>query len=272
MSMIFPGMDPYLEDPKLWPGLHSRMIVYLADSLQPLLGRRYITAVEERVYLEGPEREIAPDVWMRRSVTESRALEVASLETAVAVLEEEKPLIFKASGLDIHESYVTILDRHSNQTVVTVIEVVSPANKYAGPGRRAYTMKQREVLGSDAHLVELDLLRMGPHIVSVPEYGSRGKAGAYDYLVCINRAGHGRDEFEFYPCSLRRKLPRIKIPLAGDDPDVLLDLQGVLAQTYDAASFRDRIDYRKPCAPPLPPDDQTWADQLIGQAGIAAKA
>jgi Protein of unknown function (DUF4058) len=30
MSMIFPGMDPYLEDPKLWPGLHSRMVVYLA--------------------------------------------------------------------------------------------------------------------------------------------------------------------------------------------------------------------------------------------------
>jgi Protein of unknown function (DUF4058) len=53
---------------------------------------------------------------------------------------------------------------------------------------------------------------------------------------------------------------------------VLLDLQGVLAQTYDAASFRDRIDYMKPCAPPLPPDDQIWAVQVIQQAGIAAKA
>ena len=272
MSMIFPGMDPYLEDPKLWPGLHSRMVVYLADALQSLVGRRYITAVEERVYLEGPEREIVPDVWMRPRLTGSPTLDVASPESAVAVLEEEEPLVFKVSGLDIHESYITILDRHSNQNVVTVIELVSPANKYAGPGRKAYTMKQQEVILSDAHLVEIDLLRMGPHVVSVPEYGSRGKAGAYDYLVCVNRADLLRDEFEFYPCRLRRKLPRIKIPLAGDDPDVLLDLEGVLVQTYDAASFRDRTDYLKPCAPPLPPDDQIWADQLIEQALIVAKA
>ncbi len=237
-----------------------------------MLGRRYITAVEERVYLEGPEREIVPDVWIRPRRSGSPAPDIASPESAVAVLDEEKPLFFKASGLEIRESYITILDRHSNQKVVTVIELVSPANKYAGPGRRAYTIKRcREVLMSDAHLVEIDLLRMGPHVVSVPEYGSRGQAGAYDYLVCINRAGELRDEFEFYPCWLRRKLPRIGIPLAGDDPDVLLGLQGVLVQTYDAASFRDRIDYLKPCLPPLSPDDQTWADQLIQQALIAAK-
>ena len=32
--MIFPGMDPYLEDPRVWPGVHSRMVVYIADHLQ----------------------------------------------------------------------------------------------------------------------------------------------------------------------------------------------------------------------------------------------
>jgi hypothetical protein len=31
MPMIFPGMDPYLEDPRIWPGVHSPFIVYLAD-------------------------------------------------------------------------------------------------------------------------------------------------------------------------------------------------------------------------------------------------
>jgi hypothetical protein len=35
---------------------------------------------------------------------------------------------------------------------------------------------------------------------------------------------------------------------------------------------RDRIDYLLPCAPPLGPDDQIWADQLIKQAGIVAKS
>jgi hypothetical protein len=31
MSMIFPGMDPYLEHPQRWIGVHSRLVVYIAD-------------------------------------------------------------------------------------------------------------------------------------------------------------------------------------------------------------------------------------------------
>ncbi|MFN4259401.1 MAG: DUF4058 family protein [Gemmataceae bacterium] len=65
--MIFPDMDPYLEDTRLWPGVHNRFVVYLADYLQPQLRPRYIAAVEERVYLEGPEQRIVPDVIINSS-------------------------------------------------------------------------------------------------------------------------------------------------------------------------------------------------------------
>jgi Protein of unknown function (DUF4058) len=264
-------MDPYLEDPQLWPPVHSRMIVYLADALQSHLGRRYITSVEERVYLEGPDREVIPDVWVRRTIAESHTPPYSATQSAVAVLEEEEaPLLFQAPGLEIHETYITILDPLSRQKIVTVIEVVSPTNKYPGPGRTSYLKKQKEVRDSDAHLVEIDLLRVGPHVLAVPEYGARGKAGAYDYLICVNRAKEPRNEFEFYPCRLRNKLPRILIPLASDDPDVRLDLQAVLTRTYDLGSFRDRIDYRKPCTPPLPSEDQARADELIRHAGATS--
>jgi hypothetical protein len=266
-STIFPGMDPYLEDPQLWPGVHHRLIVYICDQLSPLLRPRYIAAIEERVYVEGPERDVIPDVWVRRRIAESPALRFIAEPTAVAVLEEDdEPLVVKAPGLEIHEGYITILDLHSRQQIVTVIEVVSPANKYAGSGRKSYETKQREVLASDANLVEIDLLRFGPHVLAIPEYRVGGKVGTYDYLVSVNRARYLREDFELYPCRLRKKLPRIRIPLAGNDPDVRLDLQAVLAHTYEAGSYDHRIDYRKPCVPPLPPDDQTWADQLIAQA------
>jgi hypothetical protein len=33
MLMVFPGMDPYLENPEIFPGIHSRTVVYLADQL-----------------------------------------------------------------------------------------------------------------------------------------------------------------------------------------------------------------------------------------------
>jgi hypothetical protein len=270
MSMIFPGMDPYLEDPQLWPGVHHALITYTRDYLRPLLRPRYIAAIEDRVYLERPDREISPDVWVRRGFGESTARPARGAQSAVAVIEEETPLRVKVPGLDVHEPYITILDRASGQKVVTVIEVVSPANKYAGPGRELYKAKQKEVLASEAHLVEIDLLRAGPHVLAIPEASARRRAVDYDYLSCVNRAEGPREDFELYPARLRKKLPRILIPLADGDPDVKLEIQAVLAQTYEAGSYRDRIDYSKPCAPRLRPEDQDWADTLIRQAGATS--
>lgn len=56
MDMIFPGMDPYLEVPELWPGFHNSWIVYIRDYLRPLLRPRYIAAIEERVFVQGPQQ------------------------------------------------------------------------------------------------------------------------------------------------------------------------------------------------------------------------
>ena len=255
MAMIFPGMDPYLEDPRIWPGVHNAMVVYLRDSLQPSLGDRYLAAVEERVYVEGPGREIIPDAWLRRARPRPAG-------RAVAVMEADEPVLVRGSGLEVHESYVTILDRQSGQEVVAVIEVLSPSNKYAGPGRESYLAKQAEVLASRAHLVEIDLLRAGPHVLAVQELRTL-EFGPYDYLVCVNRAEELRDRFELYPRRLRDRLPRVRTPLAGDDPDVVLDVQAVLARTHEAGRYADRLDYSKACIPPLPPEDQAWAEGLI---------
>ena len=257
MSMIFPGMDPYLENPQFWPGVHARLIVYLADQLESVLPSRYVAAVEERVYIEGPERQYIPDVWNKQSSHPQRSL-------GAAVAEVEEPLVVQAPGPEIHEAYIEILDL-SGEKVVTVIEVLSPANKFPGPGRESYLVKQRDVLYSQAHLVEIDLLRFGPHVLAVPHSLIHGRA-TYDYLVCVNRARPPRASYELYPDRLREPLPRFGVPLAGEDPDVPLDLQAAIAQTYKAAGFRNRIDYSHPCQPPLSVDDQAWANELISRA------
>ncbi|MBY0526075.1 MAG: DUF4058 family protein [Gemmataceae bacterium] len=258
MGMIFPGMDPYLEDPLFWHGVHQRFTVYLADHLQPLLGERYIASIEERVYLEGPDREVAPDVWLRQDRSVPRGDRPVPADTRL-------PILVEASELEIHENYVTILDRHSEQEVVAVIEIVSPTNKYAGPGRVSYLTKQREVRGSRSHLIEIDLLRTGPHVLAVPLHLAR-RQGMYDYLVSVNRAVSSRHVFELYPIRLRDALPPIRIPLADKDPDVLLDLRPALEQVYRAGLYHNRLRYNDPCMPPLPPEDQEWATELIRQA------
>ena len=256
--MIFPGMDPYLEDPQIWPDLHSRLIVYIAEHLQPLLRPRYVTSIETRVFVEGPDRSIIPDVWLKRSQPKSGG-------PGTAILDADAPVEVEVPELEVHETFLEILDRQAGQRVVTVLEVVSPSNKFAGPGRESYLAKQREVLSSATHLVEIDLLRAGPHVLAVPEWIAQGK-GPYDYLVAVNRAEGPRKKFQLYPRRLRERLPRIRVPLADDDPDVHLDLQAVLDHTYEMGGYQDRLDYDRPGVPPLSPENQDWATERVRAA------
>jgi Protein of unknown function (DUF4058) len=101
-------------------------------------------------------------------------------------------------------------------------------------------------------------------IFPAPEWAARSH-GPYDYLVCVNQAVGLRDRFQLYPRRLRERLPRIRLPLAAPDPDIVLDIQAVLAHTYGAGGYAERLNYAVPCVPPPPPEDQTWAEVLIRQ-------
>ncbi len=260
MSMIFPGMDPYLENPIFWQGFHGRFVVHIADRLQPLIRPRYNASTEDRVVVKGAEpRQLLPDVWIKTN------RETGNM--GAAVLEAEAPLELIVPETEVRQRFIEILDREAGQRVVTVIEVISPWNKYFGSTRDQYVRKQLDVRNSQAHLVEIDLLRTGPHVLPVPEWDLRAK-GAYDYAICINPAEEFRERFLVYLRLLRHRLPRITIPLAQSDK-VILDLQEVLAYSYDIGGYRDRLGYDRPCEPPLSPEDQAWADELIRAAKAA---
>jgi hypothetical protein len=252
MNLPFPGMDPYLEHPALWTGIHARLIVWLAHQLGPLLRPRYVVSVEERVFIEGPEEQRIPDLWVQR--IRDRGAALATPQPAA-----NTPLVLEVEDLEIREHYLEILDRYRDMRVVTVVEVVSPSNKVAGPGREAYLAKQRETLANEYHLVEIDLLRQGRHVLSVPEVHVRARA-TYDYLMCVSRWPN-RKRFELYPCRLRDRLPHLQLPLADPDPDVSLDVQAALEQAYDDGSYMLRVRYDEPCEPPLESADQAWANE-----------
>jgi hypothetical protein len=75
-----------------------------------------------------------------------------------------------------------------------------------------------------------------------------------------------RNRFELYPRSLRERLPRLKIPLAEDDPDEILDLQAALEQIHVEGCYGRRIRYDQPCEPPHSLDDKTWANEQIASS------
>ena len=49
-------MDPYLDDPALWPGLHHRLISQMSEALNALLPPQYMAEINERRALRALER------------------------------------------------------------------------------------------------------------------------------------------------------------------------------------------------------------------------
>ena len=48
MPSAFPGMDPFLEDPPRWPGVHQSFITYTSAALNKLLPPGYSADIGER--------------------------------------------------------------------------------------------------------------------------------------------------------------------------------------------------------------------------------
>jgi hypothetical protein len=163
--------------------------------------------------------------------------------------------IFVHELVDVtREAYLEIRDRHS-QEVVTVLELLSPSNKRSGGTDRAqYLAKRREILNSQAHFVEIDLLRGGE-----PMPGEDQPAFCYSALV--SRVEE-RPEAGFWPIGLREGLPVIPIPLRAPHRDAILDLQELLHRVYDEAGYEFYV-YNAPPQPPLEADEDAWARQYV---------
>jgi len=259
-------MDPYLEDPGLWPDVHHNLISRIQGLLAAQLRPKYLVRVEERAYIAdesnatfNPQLRV-PDVevvsrpgW--EEVPFSPAGDASQLQVVEPILattwfEEE-----------IHEAFLKVIGRESRD-VVAVIEILSPANKVAGAsGRDSFERKRREIMYSPSHWVEIDLLR-GKRAVPVPK-----KAGPYEYLVHVSKNGL-RPRGLLYPVRISLRLPIIPIPLKPEDPDARLDLQAALDGAYDNGNYDLEIDYRREPNPPLSGKLAEWADQLLRSKGL----
>ena len=260
----FPGMDPYLEDPQLWPSVHHLMISQIGTTLNRLLPPGYVAAFGERVFVAGPDRDIYPNVFVE-DVSAARG-GVSSSRGGAATALSDPPWVVAVTSDEIVESFVEIRALTENQQVVTTIEVLSPRNKTAGSeGRQLYRRKQREILASDTHLLEIDLLRSGQHTVAAPREALL-RRGPYHYLVSLSR-GHQRHECEVWGIALSSPLPRVRVPLSDSDPDVPLDLQEVFRSVYEAGAFQRVLDYTQPSTIALAKADAQWADEVLQDAG-----
>jgi Protein of unknown function (DUF4058) len=267
MLSPFPGMDPYLEQSTFWSSFHSRLIVAIADAIEPQLSWQYYVEVETRTYWseDGNESLLVgiPDavVFSERSpvstsepmltdaaarrYTDSYAIATQPQPERVAV---PLPLIARERYLEVREM--------GTDEVVTAIAILSPKNKRSGDGRRAYEKKRRAILGSATHLVELDLLRGGQPMAIL------GVRTTTSYRILISRS-HQRPAADLYGVVLQQELPNLPIPLKPDDPEPIVPLQEIFNGVYDRARYASRIDYDQPIPPPaLSESDRQWVETV----------
>ncbi|MEZ6060019.1 MAG: DUF4058 family protein [Planctomycetaceae bacterium] len=261
MPSPFPGMDPFLEAPDVFPDFHDAFIAYLREAIQPTLPVPYYAALGRRAWVEVTERFIGPDVQVLSDAREPRR----PGGSQAATLEVTRPVIVKVPHDERVETLVEIyIGRGQEKRLVTAIELLSPSNKTPGEkGRDLYLRKQAELLDSRSHIVEIDLLRGGHHTTAVPEKRKQRFVAPTEYHVCAHRF----DQFEdylIYPIPLRGPLPTVNIPLLPGDDDVSISLQDVFLRTYAAGPYHREIDYSQPVPePPLPDDVLKWVREQL---------
>jgi hypothetical protein len=216
-------MDPYLEDERLWAAFHHQLVTCLYQILLPGLVDRYRARVAQRHYAT------------------------------------EQPLFTSIIREDHHEEYVEVRQR-SDGRLITVVDVVSPANKMTESGRQAYLEKRLEGKGSGANLVEIDLVLQGQPML---DYSREGLPD-WDYAVTVTRATQP-DRFEIYTATLQKRLPRFRLPLAHDDRDVVVDLHTTFTRSYDQGGFAGKIDYHRDPVTAISAEDRQWLNDFLRQ-------
>ena len=202
---------------------HTRLIVALANLLkQPQIRPRYVASVEDHA---SSSKEVririgVPVVWVQKTGSGPPTITRGSdrdgdhhprgrrgpATRGTRALHRDPGPIPRSRSRDRHRAG-------------------EPEQQGSRSGPATLTsLKQEEIRGSECHLVEIDLLRRGTHVLSVPE-SYAAHARPFDYLACVNR-WPARNRYELYPCRLRDPLSTIGIPLADPDPDALCHFSG----------------------------------------------
>ncbi len=124
MPSPFPGMDPYLEHPAVWPSFHRHLVAAVYQMLLPGLVDRYRARVVPRTYTS--------ELILFTSVTKENHA----------------------------EEYIEIRSRTDGR-LVTLVEVVSVGNRTTTAGRSAFLATRTAAQTDRAGVVEIDLLTQG---------------------------------------------------------------------------------------------------------------
>jgi hypothetical protein len=247
-------MNPYLESSHFWADFHATFIPALRAALTAKVAPAYFVGVQEHVYIHEPEDKRllgVPDVDIAYATTSKKRSSGKGTATVPAPATVTIPQLRKRKV-----GYLQVVDG-KDRSVITVIELLKPSNKYAGADRDKYLTKRLELFATQVNFVELDFLRGGPRLplTGLPDCS---------YYAMVSRPAT-RPKADIWPLTLRETLPSLPIPLREGEPEPLIDLKAVLDRVYDEARYGDQI-YDYTPEPQLSPADAEWATAILAAA------
>ena len=261
----FPGMNPYLENPGLWPGVHNRIIVQLSTFLSRRLRPEYSVSIQERVHISAePAGNGLGGVRIPDAVVLSVSAEPGAELRFPAPERSRDAIAVRLPATELLKERYIEVRRVDNRRVIAIIELLSLTNK-DGDGRLEYLAKRAAVLYSPAHLVEIDLLRAGrrmPVVGDVPDT---------HYRILVANARRREPVADMYAFGIRQAIPDFVMPLAGDAEGIAVNLNAVVGAVYADGGFDLDIDYGLDPEPPLSDGDRVWLDGLLRERGLRGK-
>src|SRR4051812_30345607 len=133
MPSPFPGMDPYLEAPAVFPDFHNRFIAQLSEALNARLPAPYYSGIASRVWIEASLRPVGPDVDILRPTRPLNGGGTAGGGGGVAEEVAAEPVVVRVvRDEEVRESFLEIFAQPGGERLVATVEVLSLANKMPG--------------------------------------------------------------------------------------------------------------------------------------------
>jgi hypothetical protein len=230
MPSPFPGMDPYLEG-EMWVEFQHSFVHRISQQVMPLVRPKYVAFLAKR-YCREP-------IVFEGSDKEARTVQPIMDDVPVLAIEIR----------DVAE-----------RRLVTLIEILSPVNK-RGEGAREYAQRRLELMQTNTHLLEIDLLCQGRRIQLLQE------PPPAPYYLYLSRAQR-RPYTQVWALPLSKPLPTIPVPLLPPDPDVPLDLQAAMTDCFTLVGYEDLLDYSAKPPAGLTEEEKTWVAQTLQKQGF----
>jgi hypothetical protein len=257
---LYPGINPHLNSRLQqtgggWQSFHHYHLTHLADELNRTMPEAYYAKPEESLQIAAYDsdfRTTRADILVREDTTPRETQAISPSPAASPTMS------FSMTVYD-REELLAIVIYNNDDTPVTRIEFLLPANKYPGSHYQDYLIKRQHTLSTGLRLVEMDFLHeRRPILAEIPSYKDRD-TDAYPYHITVSdpRPGLTRVKVEVYGFGVFDRIPLVQIPLDGTDTTPL-DFGKMYNHTFAQRPFFRLVNYTQE---PVNFEAYTEADQ-----------